>query len=131
METPLVRREAQLRAGRPRSTLPSFGSLPLSLAVGTLAWLASSWLGAPTAFAADEICASCGQQVSISGDFAHRKDRGSVTVEGATDAAAFREEINGSNFTVTIEHLPAGKYTDFHRRSGNIGGRSQAKGCSM
>ena len=112
METPLVRREVQLRAGRPnRSTLPRFGSLPLSLAVGTLAWLASSWLGAPTAFAADEICASCGQQVSISGDFAHRKDRGSVTVEGATDAAAFREEINGSNFTLTIAHLPAGEST--------------------
>ena len=28
-----------------------------------------------------------------------------------TIAAAFREEINGKNFTVTITHLPAGKYT--------------------
>jgi hypothetical protein len=27
------------------------------------------------------------------------------------NAAAFREEINGTNFTVTIAHLPAGKYT--------------------
>ena len=25
--------------------------------------------------------------------------------------AAFREDINGTNFTVTITHLPAGKYT--------------------
>ena len=52
------------------------------------------------------------QQVSVSGDFTHRKDNASVTIEGATNnAAAFREEINGTNFTVTIAHLPAGKYT--------------------
>ena len=35
-----------------------------------------------------------------------------VAIEGAANnAAAFREEINGKNFTVTIAHLPAGKYT--------------------
>ena len=52
------------------------------------------------------------QEVSVSGDFTHRKDNASVTIEGATNnAAAFREEINGTNFTVTIAHLPAGKYT--------------------
>jgi beta-glucosidase len=63
-------------------------------------------------YATDEICASCGQQVSVSGDFAHRKDNASVTIEGATgNAAAFREEINGKNFTVSISHLAAGKYT--------------------
>jgi beta-glucosidase len=74
--------------------------------------VASLQLHVPVAFAADEICASCGQQVSVSGDFAHRKERASVTVEGAGDnAAAFREEINGKNFTVTISHLPAAKYT--------------------
>ena len=49
--------------------------------------------------------------MSISGDFAHRKDDASVTIEGANNAAAFREEINGKNFTVTIANLPAGKYT--------------------
>ena len=111
-DTPSAPRQAQLRAARPNpSSLPGFQSLPLSLAVGTLTWLASLWLGAPAAFAADEICASCGQQVSLSGDFAHRKNRGSATVEGAADPAAFREEINGRNFTVTIAHLPAGQYT--------------------
>ena len=74
--------------------------------------LSSLWLCAPAAFAADEICASCGQEVSVSGDFTHRKDDVSVTIEGATnDPAAFREEINGTNFTVSIAHLPAGKYT--------------------
>jgi beta-glucosidase len=64
------------------------------------------------ASAADEVCASCGQQVSISGDFVHRKDRLTVTIEGAPgDAALFREEINGKSFDVTISHLPAGRYT--------------------
>ena len=43
----------------------------------------------------------------------HRKDSASITIEGAPadNAAAFHEEINGKNFTVTISHLPAGRYT--------------------
>ena len=81
-------------------------------AAGFVLMSANIWLLVPAAAAADETCASCGQQVSVSGDFAHRKDDASVTIEGATNnAAAFREEINGTNFTVTIAHLPAGKYT--------------------
>jgi beta-glucosidase len=68
--------------------------------------------GAPAALAADETCASCGQEVSISGEFAHSKYDASMTIAGAdTNAAAFREEIYGENFTVTIAHLPAGQYT--------------------
>ena len=82
----------------------------LALAIISLS-LASLWLSSSPAQAAEEVCASNGQQVKVSGDFAHRKDRPSVTIEGAADAAAFREEINGTNFTVTIAHLPAGKYT--------------------
>src|ERR1035437_1627993 len=71
----------------------------------------SIWLIAPVAFSAVETCAPCRQQVSLSGDFAHRKDDAAVTIHGVTnDAAAFREEINGKNFTVTIAHLPAGRY---------------------
>ena len=35
-----------------------------------------------------------------------------MAIEGAdNNAAAFHEEIYGENFTVTIAHLPAGKYT--------------------
>jgi beta-glucosidase len=74
--------------------------------------LATLWLSVSAAFAADEGCASCGQQVSVSGDFAHQKDDASVAIEGATsNAAAFREEINGKSFAVSIAHLPAGRYT--------------------
>ncbi|HEV2437781.1 MAG TPA: glycoside hydrolase family 3 C-terminal domain-containing protein [Verrucomicrobiae bacterium] len=73
---------------------------------------AGMWLSAPAASAADETCASCGQEISVSGEFAHRKDDASLTIEGASNnAAAFREEIYGKDFTVTIAHLPAGKYT--------------------
>jgi len=50
--------------------------------------------------------------VTLSGDFAHRKDDAAASIQGATNnAAAFREEINGKNFTVTTAHLPAGRYT--------------------
>ncbi len=64
------------------------------------------------AMAADEICSSCGQQVSVTGDFIHRMDRSGDAIQGAGDKdAAFRQEISGSNFTVIISHLPAGRYT--------------------
>ena len=48
-------------------------------------------MSAPAAFAADEICSSCGQDVRVNGEFAHRKDNASVTIEGAPadNAAAF------------------------------------------
>ena len=88
------------------------GFLPVALRVFSAVAFMNLWLCVFPAFAADEICAACGQQGSVSGDFAHRKDDASVTIAGATsNAAAFREEINGKSFTVTIAHLPAGRYT--------------------
>ena len=70
------------------------------------------WLSGRAAFAADETCASCGQEVSVSGECAHHKVDSSVDIQGAdNNAAAFHEEIYGNNFTVTIAHLPAAKYT--------------------
>ena len=84
----------------------------LPLAIILLASIVCLWPLAPALRGAEESCASCGQQVSLSGDLAHRKDDASVQIQGATNnAAAFREEINGKNFTVVIAHLPAGKYT--------------------
>jgi len=73
--------------------------------------LASLGVSVPVALAVDEICASCDQQVSVNGDFTHRKGPTTVTIEGSDNAAAFREEINGKNFNVSIAHLPEGKYT--------------------
>jgi beta-glucosidase len=94
---------------RPPQGCRNFSALVLVVALVTM--------GNPSffksnAFAADEICASCGQQVSVGGDFAHRKENASLIIDGATvNAPAFHEEINGKNFTVSIAHLPAGKYT--------------------
>src|SRR5690349_506892 len=65
-----------------------------------------------SAVAADEVCTSCGPQVSVNGSFAHHKDGPTVAINGAAgNEAAFREDINGTNFTVTVSGLPAGKYT--------------------
>jgi beta-glucosidase len=86
-------------------------SVFMSLAVLFVVSGANLWLSAPTALAEDEICSSCSQQVTLSGEFTHRKDAPSVVIEGAGDAEAFREEVNGSHFTVSIAPLPAGKYT--------------------
>jgi len=63
-------------------------------------------------FADDEVCGDCGPDVRLSGTFAHHKDRPSVVIDGAgNNAAAYYEDINGANFTVTIATLPAGKYS--------------------
>ncbi len=84
-----------------------------STSIKPAAWLLGGLLTCVSvAKAADEVCASCSQQVSVSGSFTHRKERPNVAIEGAGDnAALFREDVNGTNFTVTISHLPAGRYT--------------------
>ena len=86
-------------------TLSKFVKLFLLLIVGTL-------FCAPAAFAADEICTSCGAAVSVSGNFTHRKEAPSLVVEGSGNRAdAFREDVNGTDFTVSLARLPAGRYT--------------------
>jgi hypothetical protein len=85
------------------------GLVPIALAAAMLAGLL--FASAP-AWAMDEICAKCGREVGVSGDFVHYKADDSVAIAGVGDnAAAFREEIYGGNFTIPIAHLPAGKYT--------------------
>jgi len=70
------------------------------------------WLLPPNALAADEICGSCGYQVSVSGNFTHFKANASDKIEGSSDdVSAFYEEINGDEFSVSVSNLPAGKYT--------------------
>ena len=84
---------------RQRSVRRSFSKFGAAIFLTMI--LGGLWFSGSAALAADEICATCGQQVSVSGDFAHRKDDVSVVIEGTNNnAAAFREEIYGSNFTV-------------------------------
>jgi beta-glucosidase len=85
---------------------------PSSRTILFLLMAAGLWLSVSTARAADEICAKCGRDVSVSGEFTHFKVDDATAIEGAgDDEALFREEIYGKDFTVTIAHLPAGKYT--------------------
>jgi len=93
-------------------TIPFTRSIFVSLAILSLLTVASQLFSVSVTFAAEEVCDSCSHQVSLNGDFTHRKDDASVAIQGATDnAEAFREEITGTNFTVSISHLPAGRYT--------------------
>ena len=88
--------------------LPTF----FSLTKPVILLLAGLQLSLSATFAADEICSSCSHQVSVNGSFTHRKENPSVVIEGAgLDAAAYREDVNGTNFSITISGLPAGKYT--------------------
>jgi hypothetical protein len=87
------------------SVCPRFASFVITTLAGLL-------LSAAATFAADEICASCGQQVTVTGSFAHVRAQHPVTVEGAGDnTVAYLEDVSGANFTVAIAHLPAGQYT--------------------
>ena len=69
-------------------------------------------LSASALFAADESCTTCGGKVAVSGDFSHRKESPMLVVAGAgTDPEAYREDVNGPRFTVTVSNLPAGRYS--------------------
>jgi beta-glucosidase len=93
-------------------TIQLAGSILLSASFIFLVSITIQSFSVSVAYADQETCTSCGKQISVSGDFAHRKDNATVTIEGAAnDTSAFREEINGKTFTATIAHLPAGKYT--------------------
>src|SRR3954469_25256731 len=61
-----------------------------------------------TVFAADEACTTCGGRVAVTGEFAHRTEPPGPPFPGME---AFREDINGPHFTVTVSNLPAGRYT--------------------
>jgi beta-glucosidase len=65
------------------------------------------------ASANEEVCDACGQLVQVTGQFAHYKAPPDTAIAGAPPGAeaAFREEIFGTNFTVAVSGLPAGKYT--------------------
>ena len=69
-------------------------------------------LSVPAARGDEEICVACDKKVLISGDLNHRRAWGVTTIEGAgwRGEEAFREEIYGTNFTLSVSSLPAGKY---------------------
>jgi beta-glucosidase len=66
-----------------------------------------------SARADEETCAACDHQVQASGEFAHYKTADGLQMQGVTsdDAAAFREEVAGSNFTISVSRVRGSKYT--------------------
>ncbi|HEY4984782.1 MAG TPA: glycoside hydrolase family 3 C-terminal domain-containing protein [Verrucomicrobiae bacterium] len=70
-------------------------------------------LSTSIAFADEETCVACDRKVLVSGQFEHGRGHESLAIQGAPKRGeeAFREEIYGSNFTVSAPNLPAGKYT--------------------
>ncbi|MGA9451905.1 MAG: glycoside hydrolase family 3 C-terminal domain-containing protein [Verrucomicrobiia bacterium] len=70
------------------------------------------WFSPFPMFGNDEVCVACDKKVLISGEFSHQRAWGVTTIEGATwrGGEAFREEIYGTNFTLCVSGLPAGKY---------------------
>ena len=60
----------------------------------------------------EETCVACDKKVLLTGQFDHRRTAGATTIEGATwrGGDAFREEIYGTNFTLSVAGLPPGRY---------------------
>jgi beta-glucosidase len=95
------------------SNAPFRARLRSLLAAGLL--LSAALLPFPhPASAADESCTTCGGAVSVSGDFTHQRYENLPPVggtAGASEAEAYKEDVNGTAFTVAIANLPAGRYT--------------------
>jgi beta-glucosidase len=70
-------------------------------------------LSIPAARGGEETCVVCDKKILVTGQFQHGRGHESLAIEGAPRRAdeAFREEIFGTNFSVTIPNLSAGKYT--------------------
>jgi len=65
------------------------------------------------AIADEETCVACDRRVLVSGQFEHGRGHESLAITGAPRRGEemFREEIYGTNFTLSVPNLPAGKYT--------------------
>ena len=70
-------------------------------------------LSTSIAFADEETCVACDRKVLVSGQFNHGRGHESLTIVGAPRRSeeAFREDIYGTNFTLSVPNLPADKYT--------------------
>ena len=62
-------------------------------------------------FAADEICGACDKKVMVTGQYAHGTSDTFLIANAPGNEAALRDEIHGSNFSLTVPDLMAGKST--------------------
>jgi len=64
------------------------------------------------AFGDEEVCVACDRQVLVSGEISHGRGHESLAIRGAPKRGeeAFREEISGTHFALSVPNLPAGQY---------------------
>lgn len=62
-------------------------------------------------FAADEVCGACDKKVMVTGQYDHGTSDTFLIANAPGNEAAFRDEIHGRNFALTVPDLIAGKYT--------------------
>src|SRR5208282_6343206 len=64
-----------------------------------------------SAFSDEETCAACGKKIVVTGQFEHGTSD-TFSIENAPgNEAAFRDDIHGNNFVLTVPDLDAGQYT--------------------
>src|SRR5689334_16173469 len=77
-----------------------------------VALLISCFLAASRFARADEeVCSNCDKQAMVVGEFRHG-NRDNAVIQGALGReSAYREEIHGARFSVSVPGLSAGRYT--------------------
>jgi beta-glucosidase len=63
------------------------------------------------AFATEEVCGACDKKVLITGQYEHGTSDTFAIANAPGNEAAFRDEIHGPRFTLTVPDLMPGKYT--------------------
>src|SRR5882672_1798474 len=61
-------------------------------------------------FAADEVCGACDKKVLVTGQYDHGTSDTFLIANAPGNEAAFRDEIHGRSFALTVPDLMAGKY---------------------
>jgi len=68
-------------------------------------------LSAPVFAADDEVCGACDKKVIVSGEYGHGTSDTFLIANAPGNEAAFRDEIHGPNFSLSVPDLLAGKYS--------------------
>jgi beta-glucosidase len=72
---------------------------------------ASGALFPASAFSAEEVCGACDKKIVVSGQFEHGTSDTFLIANAPGNEAAFRDDIHGPNFLLTVPDLVPGRYT--------------------
>jgi beta-glucosidase len=79
-------------------------------ALSTTMFMAVLCFSSP-ALADDEVCGACDKKVMVTGQYDHGTSDTFLIANAPGEEAAFRDEIHGQDFSLTMPGLIAGKYT--------------------